>query len=80
MVFAWNGLMALYIPVGIFFVWLAVMTFYTIKNVNAGAYHHDPQTGDTVDPAGRHCRQQRADECVRTIVRNGRVTYDVKRA
>jgi hypothetical protein len=51
-VFAWNGILALYIPVGIFFVWLAVMTFYTIKNINAGAYH-DPQTEQTADQTSK---------------------------
>jgi hypothetical protein len=39
--FAWNGLMALYIPVGIFFVWLAVLTTETLKNINRG-HAHDP--------------------------------------
>ncbi|TAM69787.1 hypothetical protein [Mycobacterium sp.] len=52
-VFAWNGVMALYIPVGIFFVWLAVMTVYTIKNINAGAYH-DPRTEPAANHGGTH--------------------------
>jgi hypothetical protein len=34
--FAWNGVMALYVPVGIFFVWLAVLTYETVKNINRG--------------------------------------------
>ncbi|MHB8695378.1 MAG: hypothetical protein ACYDHH_29475 [Solirubrobacteraceae bacterium] len=36
--FSWAGLMTLYVPVGIFFVWLAGLTYCTIKNINAG--HH----------------------------------------
>jgi hypothetical protein len=38
-VFSWNGLVALYIPVIIFFVWLLVLTRYTIVNINDGYYH-----------------------------------------
>jgi hypothetical protein len=37
--FAWNGVMALYVPVGVFFIWLAVLTFNTIKNINRGFAH-----------------------------------------
>jgi len=47
--FAWNGLMALYVPVGIFFVWLAVLTTYTIKNINRG-FSHDPGRGREAAP------------------------------
>lgn len=47
--FAWNGLMALYVPVGIFFVWLTVLTYETIKNINRGD-SHDP-TRDDAPPA-----------------------------
>lgn len=40
--FSWAGLMALYVPVAIFFVWLIVMTVFTIKNINAGANDDAP--------------------------------------
>jgi hypothetical protein len=40
--FAWNGIMALYIPVAVFFVWLTVITVETIKNINSGQFH-DPK-------------------------------------
>lgn len=36
--FSWAGLMTLYVPVGIFFVWLSGLTYCTIRNINAG--HH----------------------------------------
>lgn len=32
--FAWNGVMALYIPVGVFFVWELALTIETVKNLN----------------------------------------------
>lgn len=35
---AWNGVLALYIPVGIFFVWLAVLTYESLKNVKNGLH------------------------------------------
>ena len=37
--FSWAGLMTLYVPVGIFFVWLASMTYCTIQNINRGQHH-----------------------------------------
>jgi hypothetical protein len=58
-IMAWNGLLALYIPVGIFFVWLAVMTWYTIKNINAGAYYDedtDQAAGEYLPPAASLAR------------------------
>jgi hypothetical protein len=36
--FSWAGLMTLYVPVGIFFVWLTGLTYCTIRNINSG--HH----------------------------------------
>jgi hypothetical protein len=36
--FAWNGVGALYIPVGVFFVWLAALTVETVKNINRGEF------------------------------------------
>lgn len=32
--FAWNGLLAFYVPVGAFFVWLMVMTVLTLRSIN----------------------------------------------
>ncbi|WP_067671466.1 hypothetical protein [Nocardia miyunensis] len=43
--FAWNGVMALYVPVVVFFIWLAVLTVETIKNLNRGNFH-DPAEMD----------------------------------
>jgi hypothetical protein len=37
--FSWAGLMTLYVPVGIFFVWLAGLTYCVIRNINAGQYY-----------------------------------------
>jgi len=34
--FSWAGLATLYIPVGIFFVWLAAMAVLTLRNINRG--------------------------------------------
>ena len=34
-----SGLMTLYVPVGIFFVWLAGLTYCVIRNINAGQYY-----------------------------------------
>lgn len=31
---AWNGLLAFYIPVGAFFIWLVVMTVLTLRSIN----------------------------------------------
>jgi hypothetical protein len=36
--FSWAGLMTLYVPVAIFFVWLSGLTYCTLRNINAG--HH----------------------------------------
>lgn len=41
--FSWAGLMALYVPVGIFFVWLTALTYHTIQNINGGAHHVLPE-------------------------------------
>jgi hypothetical protein len=41
--FSWAGLMTLYVPVAIFFVWLAGMTYLTIRNINRGAYEPSPE-------------------------------------
>lgn len=40
--FSWAGLMALYVPVGVFFIWLAALTTYTIRNIRAGRVY-DPR-------------------------------------
>ena len=39
--FSWAGLMTLYVPVGIFFVWLAAMTYLVIRNIKRGESHPD---------------------------------------
>ncbi|MEQ8838161.1 MAG: hypothetical protein RID07_15245, partial [Lacipirellulaceae bacterium] len=36
--FAWDGLIAFYIPVGIFFIWLLSLSFYAIKSVLEGRH------------------------------------------
>jgi hypothetical protein len=46
---SWAGLMTLYLPVGAFFVWLAGLTYCTIKNINAG--HHYVRRCDVPAPA-----------------------------
>lgn len=37
-VFAWNGLMALYMPLAVFFTWMAIMCTYAWRNLNRGAH------------------------------------------
>lgn len=37
--FAWNGILALYMPLAVFFVWMAIMCVYTVRNVNRGAHY-----------------------------------------
>jgi hypothetical protein len=32
--FAWNGLLAFYVPVAAFFIWLVVMTVLTLRSIN----------------------------------------------
>lgn len=51
--FAWNGLLALYVPVIIFFVWLVVMTVFTIKNINREAASSEPAASRPPEPAPR---------------------------
>lgn len=53
--FSWAGLMTLYVPVAIFFVWLAAMTWLTIQNIRRGAFHvaaHEAGAAATAVPAG----------------------------
>jgi hypothetical protein len=39
--FAWTGLLAMYVPLGAFLVWVVTMTVLTINNVKAGAFDED---------------------------------------
>lgn len=48
---AWDGVIALYIPVGVFFVWLAVLTKETLGNINKGWVHDGVPGGEHV-PSG----------------------------
>jgi hypothetical protein len=50
--FSWAGLLALYVPVGVFFVWLIAMTVLTIQNINRGAVH-EPSTTREDRPLAR---------------------------
>ena len=58
--FAYDGLIALYVPVGIFFVWLAVMTTYTIKNINEGYYYEPGSSGKRAGASGRAKKASKA--------------------
>jgi hypothetical protein len=46
-VLAWNGLIALYVPVFAFFIWVLTMTVLTIKNIRGGA--HEEGVGTLID-------------------------------
>jgi hypothetical protein len=54
--FSWAGLMTLYVPVGIFFVWLAGMSYTTIQNIRRGQHHLLPheEPGAGVASANGH--------------------------
>ena len=48
--FAWNGIMALYIPVGVFFVWELTLTIETIKNIKCGEFDKPEGQSRTLSP------------------------------
>lgn len=46
--FSWNGVLGLWCPCVSFFIWLVVITWYAVKNVNEGYVYEEPE----IDGAG----------------------------